>query len=143
MKYFVTNKLEEVKINELKEKGLYVYILKEGKKIISIIVTDRKIKKDNFSYKRFYKNNTEVCFIDDLLISKKLLIELKLDTSVNVHREFDFLFSESDNYIYLDRMTAKQKKEYIINHYDNSKDYDLVSVDNKSYRLYRIDYSKG
>lgn len=143
MKYFVTNKLEEVKINELREKGLYVYNLKDGKKIISIIVTDRKIKKSNFSYKSFYKNNTEVCFIDDLLISKKLLIELKLDTSVNVHREFDFLFSESDNYIYLDRMTAKQKKEYIINHYDNSKDYDLVSVDNKSYRLYRIDYSKG
>ena len=143
MKYFVTNKLEEVKISELREKGLYVYNLKDGKKIISIIVTDRKIKKDNFSYKSFYKNNTEVFFIDDLLISKKLLIELKLDTSVNIHREFDFLFSESDNYVYLDRMTAKQKKEYIINHYDNSKDYDLVSVDNKSYRLYRIDYSKG
>ena len=143
MKYLITNKLKEFDIRDLRNKGLYVHNLKEGRKIISCIITDRKINKDNFSYKNFYGNNIEVCFIEDLLVSKKFLIEFKLDTSVNVHREFDFLFSEHEKYLILDRMTAKQKKDYIINYYENSDDYDLVSVDNKVYRLYRMYYSKG
>lgn len=143
MKYLITDQLKEVKIRDLRDKGLYVYNLKEGKKIVKTIITDRRINKDKFSYKDFYKNNKEVCFIEDLLISKKYLIELKLDTSVNVHREFDFLFSESDEYLKLDRMTAKQKKDYIIDYYELSRDYDLVSTDNKIYKLYRIDYSRG
>ena len=136
MKYLITDQLKEVKIRDLRDNGLYVYNLKEGKKIVKTIITDRKINKGKFSYKDFYKNNKEVCI-------KKYLIELKLDTSVNVHREFDFLFSESDEYLKLDRMTAKQKKDYIIDYYELSRDYDLVSTDNKIYKLYRIDYSRG
>ena len=160
MKYFVTDDKNSQEKLELKNKGLYCYDLRSGEdKIISTIeknvlvnrvgsiITDKEIyfgkaPENYIDYDIFCSENQNAFSIDDLLISKIPLTTIRLDTTVNIESEFDFLFSECENYKELSKLSADEKKDYILDHYADVNDYDLVNINDEVYQLYRIDYSR-
>ena len=159
MKYYITNHHDLSEKKDLYKLGLYCYDLRDsdfGNDIATIeksvlvnrvgsIITDKEIHfdKSNFvDYNLFIKENISVDSIDDLLVSKIYLTTIKLDNDKNIIKEFDFLFSDTQNYNVIDKMKINEKKEYILNYYSNSNDYDLMNINDKNYKLYRIDYTK-
>lgn len=161
MKYFITESKNSVEKMELKRLGLYCYDVKKSidgatasieknvvtDKICSII-TDKSIylpeveSRNIIDYNLFISENKQVNSLDELLISKIYLTTIKLDNDKNICSEFDFLFSDCDNYQEIDKLSPQEKKDYILDHYEDIGNYDLIDVGNQEYRLYRIDYSK-
>lgn len=160
MKYYVVGHKDQKEKEELLQRGLYCYDLRDsdfGNGIANIepnvlvnrvgsIITDKSIyfppkPNDFIDYDTFVLENTQVESIEELLVSKAFLINIKLDTDDNITQKFDSLFSNCENYNEIDKLSSQEKKDYIIDHYQDVNDYDLMDVDNKTYRLYRIDYS--
>ncbi|MDO5571838.1 MAG: hypothetical protein Q4F97_10315 [Bacteroidales bacterium] len=161
MKYLVTEYKDKKEKEQLLKKGLYCYDLRDsdfGNGIASIepnvlvnrvgsIITDKSIyfapgPDDFVDYDTFVLENKQVESIKELLVSKMALTKIKLDTEDNIIQEFDFMFSACENYDEIDKLTSKEKKDFIIDHYQDVNDYDLMSIDDMVYQLYSIDYSK-
>lgn len=161
MKYYVTDTKSYNEKQELLKLGLYCYDLRDsdfGNDIASIeksvlinrvgsIITDKslyfgKAPNDYIDYNIFTLENKSVESIEELLVSKIYLTTIKLDSDENINNEFDFLFSECENYKEIEKLDPQEKKKYIIDHYEDVSDYDLLNINDNEYKLYRIDYSK-
>lgn len=162
MKYFITEYKNQNEKNELKRLGLYCYDIRQSdssggyvgieKKVLEnksgSIITDKSIyltdsyPSNCIDFDIFVSENQDVNSLDELLISKIYLTTLKLDSDKRVDAEFDFLFSDCENYHQINMLPSKEKRDYILDHYEDVGDYDLIDIGNQEYKLYRIDYSK-
>lgn len=162
MKYFITEYKNQNEKNELKRLGLYCYDIRQSdfggeyagieKNVLvnraGSIITDKSIyltdsyPSNYIDFDIFASENQEVHSLDELLISKIYLTTLKLDSDNRVDAEFDFLFSDCENYLEINMLPSKEKRDYILDHYEDVGDYDLVDIGNQEYKLYRIDYSR-
>ena len=161
MKYLISHSLDSKEKQQLYHLGLYCYDLRDsdsGNDIASIeknvlvnrvgsIITDRMLEfekrpNDFIDYEMFCINNTSVDSLDELLISKKYITKIKLDSDENIKSEFDFLFSEDNNYNKIKNLSISEKEKYILEHISDIGDYELMKINDYEYKLYRFDYFK-
>jgi len=160
MKYFITEYINSEGKSNYKSLGLYCYSLRHNEdnwsEIESIenhvlanlygsIITTEKLKlsdtyPNNFiDFNDFEKENEKVKNIEELNSTLKDCGIIDLSTELNISDEFDNLFEMCENFEELDKMNSKEKKDYIIKHYEQVNDYQLINKGGHRYQLIHID----
>lgn len=160
MKYFITDFKNREACEDLKKIGLYCYSLRskegdwseiatiENNVLINLygsIITNKEIKLGNvypddfISFNIFSKNNEKVNKLCDLKdgLSEERVLDLSSDN--NILNEFDTIFEFEENFEELDRMSVKQKLNYIIKYYRGLDNKFLVTNGGHIYTLYSFE----
>jgi len=159
MKYYITDYVSDKNKEDLKKIALYCYDLRTsdlGGNIANIeprvrvnncgsIITDKPLYFDNknyIDYEDFISKNILCEKIEELIVSKIFLTDIRLDTELYIQKEFDFLFMDENNYNEISKLSPQEKEKYILDYHKKSDRYDLMKVEDYTYKLYLYDYSR-
>lgn len=147
MKYFITDYLTKQAKNSLKRLGLFCYDLRDCddnprnfatiENVVIVnrggsIITNEKLQLGNeyptdfIDFKEFSVSNEEVSTITELSSKIKKSEVLDLYNAEDINLEFYDLFCDDGNFEELNKMSFIEKRNYIINYYDNSNDIILI-----------------
>lgn len=133
MRYSIEPHMDKKERDKIRKKGLYCYDIRQAdigggyatieRNVVvnraGTIVTDKEIYLGNNStnnyinFEVFALENEEVGGVEEVLKSKDFLVTIKLDSDERIIREFDFLFSDCENYDEINILSPKEKKNLL------------------------------
>lgn len=159
MRYFITDYRNEQAKEDIRSLGLYCYSLRstdgswndiatiENHVLINrygSIITDEEIKlgdkypDDFIDFNEFAMKNKKVGSITELRSDLEDYGIIDLSDNDEIENEFTNLFESSEDFLELDEMSYQDKYDYIINHYKNVNDYEIILKGGHIYELYHI-----
>lgn len=160
MRYLITDYINSDGKDDYKSLGLYCYSLRHNEQnwseiesienhvlanLYGSIITTEKLKLSNkypnntIIFSDFAKENEQVEQIEELNNSLKDYGTIDLSSDSNIDDEFYSIFESCENYDKLDKMDPKEKREFIIEHYEQVNDYQLINKGGNIYDLIHID----
>lgn len=160
MKYLITDYISGEGKDDYKSLGLYCYSLRHNEQnwneiesienhvladLYGSIITTEKLKLSNtypnnsIIFSDFAKENERVEKIEELNNSLKDYGIIDLSSDDNIDDEFYSMFESCENFEELDKMSPKEKRKFIIEHYEQVNDYKLISKGGRVYELIHID----
>lgn len=158
MKYLITEYVNIEGKENYKSLGLYCYSLRHNEnnweKIESIenhvlanlygsIITTEKLKISNtfpnnyIDFIEFEKENEKVKNLEELDEKLQNYGTIDLSNDTNIEDEFYSIFESCENYDKLNEMNPKEKRNFIIEYYEQVNDYQLI---NKGGNIYDLIY---